>query len=147
LNSILEICKGQTEKKFEAGDVLMREGETSGKLLVLIEGEVEILKGNHKINIVSEPGSVFGEVSVLLNLPHMATVKVAKPSKLYELTNTEDFLESDNVSWQVATILAKRLNNITNYLVDLKKMATENEEKLSMACEVLETLIHQQNNK
>ena len=145
LNTILEKCKGQPELSFNTGDVLFNEGDKSGKLLVLIEGEVEILKGMHKINNVSAPGSIFGEISVLLNLPHMATVKVIKPSRFYELTNTKDFFEADNISWQVAILLAQRLNNITNYIVDLKQWADENEERLSMVCQVLETLVHQQN--
>ena len=145
MKTILERCKDQPELNFNAGDILFNEGDKTGKLLVLIDGEVEILKGNHKINNVSVPGSIFGEISVLLNLPHMATVKVSKPSKFYELTNTKDFFEEDNISWQVATILAQRLNNITNYIVDIKQWADENEERLSMVCQVLETLVHQQN--
>ena len=85
MDSILEYCKGLHVKSYNSGEVLLNEGDTSGKLLVLIEGEVEVVKGSHIINNVSEPGAIFGEISVPFHLPHMATVTTVKTSKFYEL--------------------------------------------------------------
>ena len=60
--------------------VLLDEGTRSGKLYILIEGEVQILRGDVEVATVSEPGSVFGEMSILLDVPHTASVKTLAPT-------------------------------------------------------------------
>ena len=64
--SILDLCRALPVQTFESGADLLNEGKTSGLLYVLISGEVEILKGNFQINVVSDPGAIFGEMSALL---------------------------------------------------------------------------------
>ncbi len=144
MQTILDYCKDSEPKLFKSGELLLTEGSKSGNVYILLEGKVDIIKGDMVINSVSDPGAIFGEMSVLLDLPHMASVKTVAPSKLYEFTNTtETIFNSDDISWQLATVLAGRLNNITNFLVDLKKRSTESEEQLGMVCEVLEKYIYQ----
>lgn len=143
MQTILDFCKDSTPKLYSSGEVLITEGNQSGYLYVLLEGKVDIIKGDLIINSVSEPGAIFGEMSVLLNHPHMATVKTVEPSRFYEFKSEDSFFNSDDISWQLAAVLATRLNNITNFLVDLKKRSTESEEQLGMVCEVLEKYIYQ----
>ena len=66
---ILEKCAGVSRKQFAPGTVLLSEGETSGRLYVLAEGSVEVLRGDTQVALIGEAGSVFGEMSVLLNRP------------------------------------------------------------------------------
>ncbi len=144
MQTILDYCKDCESKLFNSGELLLTEGSKSGIVYILLEGKVDIIKGDMVINSVSDPGAIFGEMSVLLDLPHMASVKTVEPSKFYVFTNTtETIFNSDDISWQLATVLASRLNNITNFLVDLKKRSTESEEQLGMVCEVLEKYIYQ----
>ena len=143
MKSLLDFCQDSEPKDYRSGEILLSEGNRSGYLYILLEGKVDILKGDLIINTVSEPGAIFGEMSVLLDLPHMATVKTVEPSKLYVFTSSNSFFDSDDISWQLAAVLAKRLNNITNYLVELKQRSADNEEKLGMVCEVLEKYIYQ----
>jgi len=77
--SILDICVDAARKEFAAGAILLSEGETSGQLYILAEGSVEILRGDTQVAVVSEPGAVFGEMSVLLKRPHTATVRTTSP--------------------------------------------------------------------
>jgi CRP/FNR family cyclic AMP-dependent transcriptional regulator len=70
MTSILDKCAGAPRKTFAPGAVLMAEGETSGRLYVLAEGSVEVLRGDTQVATIAEAGSVFGEMSVLLNRPH-----------------------------------------------------------------------------
>jgi CRP-like cAMP-binding protein len=143
--SILEYCKDLPEKRFAAGDVLLHEGRRSGVLYVLIEGEVEILKRDVQINTVREAGAIFGEISVLLNVPHMATVKASAPSRLYVVDKARRFLESHpDVAFQIAKLLGQRLRLVTTYLVDLKRQFEQHEDHLGMVDEVLESLVHHQ---
>ena len=78
MSAILNACQGVAAKAVEPGAVLFSEGDRDGALYVLVSGEVEILKGDFQVNSVSEPGALFGEMSILLNIPHMATVRARK---------------------------------------------------------------------
>ena len=145
MNSILSLCDGLPEVTFATGAVLLPEGGKTGILYVLIDGEVEILKGDFQVDTASESGAIFGEVSVLLDMPHMATVRALTPLRAYKIENAVDFLHSQpKIALEVARLLAQRLNGVTNYLVDLKHQFEDERSHLGMVDEVLETLVHQQ---
>jgi CRP-like cAMP-binding protein len=94
---------------------------------------------------VSEPGAIFGEVSVLLGLPHMATVKALRPSVFRVAAEPTEFLRSNpDIALAVAALLAKRLHILTTYLVDLKRQFESHENHLALVDEVLESLVHHQ---
>ena len=46
MRTILSFCQGFVEKTFDRGDVLLVEGEKEGILYILIEGSLEVLKGD-----------------------------------------------------------------------------------------------------
>ena len=69
MSKVLSFCEGFPETEFRPGDVLLSEGESTGLLYILIEGEVEVLKGNFSVSTVSEPGAMFGEMAILLAAP------------------------------------------------------------------------------
>lgn len=135
-------------RTFAAGEVLLEEGHREGLLLVLVEGGVEILKGDYQIDVVTEPGSVFGEISVLLDAPHMATVKTTVESRFYVAENPLSFLRSHpEVGLAIAQLLAKRLNAMTSYLIDLKHQFEGHDDHFGMIDEVLGTLAHAQDDE
>ena len=143
--SILDLCKGLPTSRFAPGEVLLREGERSGKLYFMIDGQVEILKEKFAINIVTEPGAIFGEMSVLLGIPHMATVKAIAETNVYDVEGGRDFLLSHmEITYHLSMMLAHRLHGVTSYLVDLKRQFEDRDNHLGMVDQVLETLIHQQ---
>ncbi|GBG24152.1 cAMP-dependent protein kinase regulatory subunit [Hondaea fermentalgiana] len=59
--------------QFKENDVIMREKEVSGKLHILINGEVNVSRDGEALVRLSE-GSYFGEISILTDRPHLATV-------------------------------------------------------------------------
>lgn len=139
--STLDFCAGAPEQTFEAGRVILEEG-VPGPLYVLAEGAVEILKGEYRINVVDEPGSIFGEVSVLLGGAPMATVRALVASRLFVIEDGSGFLGSrPELALDVARLLARRLRSLTSYLVDLKRQF-EGHGHLGMIDDVLETLAH-----
>jgi len=145
MRTVLSFCHGLPERLFEAGEVLLAEGGADEMLYILIEGEVEVLKGETQVNTQSEPGAIFGELAVLLDIPHTATVRAVSPSRTYEVGYAGDFLQSHpDLTFQLAKLLAKKLNSITTYLVDLKSQFEDQRDHLGMVDEVLETLLHQQ---
>jgi CRP-like cAMP-binding protein len=143
--TILGQCRGLPERRFEAGAVLLAEGQTTGLLIVLIEGEVEISKGGYEINTVAEPGAIFGEISLLLETPHMATVRAASTVRAYVAEGGAEFLRAHpEIATELSRLLAQRLHGLTTYLVDLKRQFEDRADHLGMVDEVLETLAHQQ---
>jgi CRP-like cAMP-binding protein len=143
--SILDNCAGAERKELLPGTILLSEGETSGRLYILARGSLEVLRGDIRVAVASEPGSVFGEMSVLLKRPHTATVRATSPVTVFVFEDAESFLKSHpEIAFYLGRLLAERLNAATTYLVDLKRQFESHGNHLGMVGEVLETLIHQQ---
>jgi CRP/FNR family transcriptional regulator, cyclic AMP receptor protein len=143
--SILDSCAGAKRQDFPPGTILLTEGETSGRLYVLAEGTVEVLRGDKQVALIKGAGSIFGEMSVLLNRPHTATVLTATPVGAFVFDDAESFLKSHpEIAFFLGRLLAERLNAATTYLVDIKRQFEGHGSHLGMVGEVLETLIHQQ---
>jgi len=142
MSTILKLVGNHSVESFEAGGVVIEQGGVSGPLFVLIHGEVEVLRDNVRVAKISEPGAVFGEMSVLLGKSHTATVRALKPSSFTLIENPRQFLESSaEASLYVAGLLAARLNALNQYLVDVKQQY-EGHDHLDMVDEVLDTLMH-----
>ena len=130
------------EVVFAQGDVLVLEGNPSGQVWVLVEGELAVSKGGIADAAITHPGAVIGEVSVLLGLRHGATVVASSTARLRVAQDGAAFLGSDPVVLRlVAEGLARRLDLVTTYLVDLKDQYGD-APGLSMVSGVLATLGH-----
>ncbi len=141
---MLQLIEGHQVQHFAPGDIVIAQGAASGRLLVLIHGEVEILRDDVRVARAATPGAVFGEMSVLLECPYTATVRALKPSSFAVIENPREFLgSSPDASFQVARLLANRLDALNKYLVDVKRQY-EGHDHLGMVDEVLETLMHRQ---
>ena len=111
---------------------------------MLIEGEVEVVRDNVRVAIHGKAGAVFGEMSVLLGSAHTARVRTLKPSRFGVVENPLQLLASSpEASLHIARMLAKRLDALARYLVDVKQQY-EGHDHLGMVDEVLETLMHRQ---
>ena len=109
------------ERRYEAGDIVIQEGTTTGSIWVLVAGSLEIRKGDVQVNSVVHPGALLGEVAVLLGSGHSASVVAAEPSVLRYAADGRALMNSDpEISTYVAVGLAERLDFVTTYLADLK---------------------------
>ena len=139
---ILDFCKQREAREYEPGDVLVREGAQEGKLFVLIEGQVEVQRRDTQVSYIDEPGSIFGEMSVLLDMPPSATVRALSRTRAYVIEDAIDFLKSDSaIALEVATLLARRLYYTTSYLVDLQQQAAGKREDLDLVDRILAQLV------
>lgn len=139
---ILDYCADLSEVRFKSGQIMLPEGERLGKLLVLIEGQVEVIRERTQVTHVDEPGSIFGEMAVLLDMPHSATVKALSPVRAYEIPDALTFLDGHpEMSLHIATMLARRLYYTTSYLVDLQQQAAGKRQDLDLVDEILASLV------
>ncbi|QGZ94230.1 Crp/Fnr family transcriptional regulator [Terricaulis silvestris] len=147
MRSAEEFCEGLPVVAFAAGDVLLGEGALTGRLYVLLDGAVEVLKGELQINVVADRGAIFGDMSALLGIPHMATVRADGACRAYVAEDGVAFLQANpELSFVLAKLLAHRLYGVTAYLADLKLQFEDQANHLGMVDDILETLLHEQNN-
>lgn len=146
--SILDYCASAPRRDVEAGAELLTEGESTGRLYVLAAGRVAVLRGDTEVAVLSEPGSVLGEMSVLLGRPHTATVRALEPSRIVVVDDAERFLKSNpEIAFEIARMLAQRLNAATTYLADVTRQYAGHDNHLGLVGAVLGALIHQQDDE
>lgn len=144
MSGLLKLIPKGEVRQYAPGEVVLAQGERLGFMLVLISGEVEVLRDDVCVATASEPGVVFGEMSILLDAPHSAAVRTRSDSTFAIIENPRAFLENNPAAGlYVAELLARRLQALTQYLIDVKRQY-EGHDHLSMVDEVLETLIHRQ---
>ncbi len=140
---ILELCRelAVPVRTYAEGETILAQGKTAGVLVVLAEGAVEISKQNVRITTIDDPGAVFGEISILLQRPHTATVRALERSECHLIGNPDAFLAAHpEINLEIARLLATRLSGLTHYLVDLKRQFESRDDHLGMVDEVLENL-------
>jgi CRP/FNR family transcriptional regulator, cyclic AMP receptor protein len=112
---------------YEAGDMVLTAGSITGRLLILKEGAVVVVKEGIEIGEITTPGAVFGELSVLLDRPHTADVVAVKASRFYVATAASPFMQDPVVLLYVAAVLAGRLDRANKAVINLKGQIEDRE--------------------
>ena len=143
MRDILEYCIGGVRRNVSAGALVLHEAGRTGHLFVLIEGRLEVIKGDTVVATITEPGAVLGEMSVLLDQPHTATVRAALDSVVYEIDDAATFLRAQPaVAILIARMLAQRLNAANTYLADIKRQYAGHGNHLAMVGDLLQSMIN-----
>lgn len=128
---------------FAPGAIVITEGQPLAGLYFLESGEVEVLKEGELIAEVYEPGAVFGDMAFLLGSAPTATVKALTPAVLRHVADPATFFATTpGVALHTATILARRLDSLNRYLVDIKHQFRDRADHLGMIDEMLDALMH-----
>lgn len=127
LNRLLEMAETVS---LEAGQGLMKEGETGDSLFVVLDGEFEIRKrtGEQELAIaVRGPGEVLGEMSLLNRAPHSASVRALRRSELLRISR-ESFEQllaaSSAAALAMLRTVSERLRHTEAMLRQSEKMAS-----------------------
>jgi CRP-like cAMP-binding protein len=130
---------------FAPGEVLIREGIASPPIFVLLSGTVSVYRGDIRVSRTSLEGALFGEMSILLDIPSTATVVAETPVRAARIDDSAAFLaERPQVALHSAKLLAQRLYDATTYLADLKSQFMDEESHLGMVDRILGSLLTQQ---
>src|SRR6201997_4787863 len=70
-------------KIYQAGETVLAAGYTTGQLLILRKGLVAVAKEGVEIARGTDAGSVFGEISALLDQPRGLDVSSSPPSQFH----------------------------------------------------------------
>jgi CRP-like cAMP-binding protein len=117
---LLQLSSQLPEIDIDSGHVILREGDRTGAIWILVSGELRVLRGPTVVEWIDQPGAVIGEMAVLLDTAATASVEASEPSRLRYAANGEKFLADPMVTRLIAVGLAERLSLVTTYLADLQ---------------------------
>lgn len=120
MSSILEAVASLPIRQFADGETILHENRKDGSIYILKKGAVEIQKRQTPIAKIASPGAVFGEISMLLDRAHTATVIAVEPCECHVAKDAEEFLrQHPELILYIARMLATRLQTMTDQLVEL----------------------------
>ena len=73
------------ERSFEAGEILWEEGEMHRPLMVMLEGEAEVLTDHDRIVTVHRPGGFSGDVDLIADRPAVVRARARSAGRMLEL--------------------------------------------------------------
>ncbi|NNB89456.1 cyclic nucleotide-binding domain-containing protein [Corallococcus exiguus] len=114
----------------ERGEVIIREGDATDGLYVVLSGEVEVHKGGQRLSTLKE-GDLFGEISLLQKTPATATVEATRHTTLLRLPREDfDSLISSHpqVLMLVSDLSDERLRR-TQHVLDSQSGTTPDDEE------------------
>ena len=140
--SFLEALRDLPVQNLAAGDMLIEQGSQTGRIFILVTGQVEIVKDGKTVATSGQAGDLFGDISALLHIPHTTSVRATRDSTFRVATDARAFLEQNPaVCMHLCELLARRLVSVTEYLVNLKDQYAGHDH-IGMVDEVLDKLIH-----
>ena len=121
----------KSQKKFKAGDVLMRQGDLGENAYIIEDGKVEITvknsDGKERVVGTRSAGAMIGEMSLIDSAPRTATVTVIEDCTVLEITK-DDFsrrLEgADSVLRMTIQVILTRYRDMLKRS-DLKKQSKD----------------------
>ena len=141
MEALLTLTEGLPEVALAAGEVLIEEGGSTGHLWVLVEGDLVVRKGGEDFVTIDAPGACVGELAVLLGRPHTASVVAVTPCRLRVIEDAHAALDDQPlVLHAVATLLARRLDLVNQYLADLQHQYRHHDGGLALVGDVLRDL-------
>jgi CRP/FNR family transcriptional regulator, cyclic AMP receptor protein len=122
------------------GDLVLAGGSSTGKLLIMKEGAVEVVRVGMRIAEIADPGAVFGDLAALLDQPHSADVRALAASTFY-VADGRTLLRIDPIATlYVAVVLAQRLETVDSLLVEAKRQLARSDEPRHLIRETLENI-------
>jgi CRP/FNR family cyclic AMP-dependent transcriptional regulator len=116
---------------YEPGQMVIATGATTGKLMLLKHGVVEVIRAGTRIARISDAGSVFGELAALLDKPHTADVRALERSE-FSVADATTLLTSPAATLYIAAILAARLDAANVALIEVKRQLEMDEPRFAI---------------
>jgi len=112
-------------RQYQAGDVILKEGEEAAGFYVVSSGQVEVVKdlGGPKETVLTTlgPGDFFGETALLDGYPRTASIRGLEGGEVLVMTRW-DFLaglkNSPDMAVQILRTLARRLRQTNARLTE-----------------------------
>lgn len=142
MNDVLSMCRHLPRLQFRRGQPLIEESVHTDRLYILESGEFEVLREGVRVVRIGEAGAFLGEMAVLLGSAPTASVIATRDSSVYVIEQASAAVRAQpELTHAIATILARRLNAVTTYLVDIKHQYADSDTHLGLMDQVLSSLL------
>ena len=120
------IADSVVKRRFRRGEVIVEQGRKSNALFILLNGRARVLtadqRGREVILAVLQPGNYVGEMSLIDDEPHSATVRAEVQTDMLVLGRNEFsrcLPDSSSLSYAVLRGLVARLRNADRQIESL----------------------------
>ncbi len=145
MDDLLTLSANFPIQNVAAGEILITEGIRPSTMMVLVSGAVIVEHDGVAFARIDKPGSVFGEMSVVLERPATATVRAVEDVQVHVIADPVDFLTAQpGAALAVLRMTASRLDGLTHYLVDVKTQFADAAGHLGLVDKILDQLVHHQ---
>ena len=122
MTSLLALTATRPTRTLSDGEVLLVQGEGGGDLFILLSGKLVVVRDGVNIATLAQPGTLVGEMSVLLGIRNSATVRAERETKVRVIRDANTLLETEpGLARRVAALVAGRLDATSALLVELAK--------------------------
>lgn len=140
--AVLALVADRPSVALADGQTLVQAGQAHAALFVLETGALSVEVGGRRIAMISDPGSVVGELGLLLDQPASADVVAVGEAVVRRIENAEQlFDEVPEFARFVATTVAGRLYRIVGFLDDLQAQFGSERGTLGVVPQVLQQLL------
>jgi signal transduction histidine kinase len=141
----LHCLDGARQIHFDAGQIVVMEGEMAHQYCMLLEGSLRVtnstLTGHEQTVYIMEKGTSFGEIPLLANIAPAGTIRAIQPSELLVL-DEEQF-------WKLMTecpeVRRAILGNLAQRLAKMQSLNSQ-QEKMAALGTLAAGLMHELNN-
>jgi CRP/FNR family cyclic AMP-dependent transcriptional regulator len=127
-------------ERYGQGELVLAAGSRTGKLLIMIEGAVEVVRGGVALAAIADVGAVFGDLAVLLDQPHSADVRTLEPSRFHVADGRTILRVDPTVALYVAVVLAQRLETVDGHLVEARSRLAQTDQPGRVLRETLDDI-------
>ena len=139
---IIEMTRSAPDIAVADGELVVVEGERTGYLVVLVEGTLEVRRRGRAVVQMSEPGTIVGELGLLLDTVASADVVAIGECVIRRMDDAErTFAENPEFARHLASLLAHRLWQISTYLSDVQAQYADRSDTLGLMPAVLQELL------
>jgi CRP-like cAMP-binding protein len=139
---ILELTRDEPDVTVADGEALIRADQTGTPLFVLVDGRLRVSRHGHVLAEFTEPGTVVGEIGLLLHTPASADVVSIGASTVRRMDDAErTFAGNPEFARHLATVLAQRLWRVSTFLSDLQDQYADRADTLGLMPDVLRELL------
>ena len=117
------LSKLMVERRFGAGDVIMKEGDQAAGFFVITSGKVEVVRGadgdRPEVLNTLGPNEFFGEMALFEGFPRSATVRVLENTECLAMTRWDFTAEMKNhpeIAVGMLPVLVRRLRVVDSRL-------------------------------
>ena len=119
MTSLLLLTYAAPTLELAKGDILFDQGRKDGTLYVLDSGVLAVERDGVKIATIDQIDSLIGEMSLLLDKPHSATVRAETEARVRMVDDAMLVLERQPmITLRLATLLCQRLDTTSALLAE-----------------------------